>query len=112
MNQHQVETEVGMKEARTLEVALKALWDKARRASELILNLKEDNKALHQRVNQLEQQVSAMKAELVNKEAEIGHLREEQALLRSNGNALFTKEEKEALQTKIKELIEKINSHL
>jgi hypothetical protein len=39
-------------------------------------------------------------------------LKQEALRLQSNGSDLLTKEEKEALKSRIKELITKINSHL
>jgi phosphoglycolate phosphatase-like HAD superfamily hydrolase len=94
-------------DARSLEAGLKALWDRARRAAELIGQLREDKRALAARVTALEGEVRALRDEMAKRE---------QAHERDNGEArarAFTNgEEWDALAAKVKELLAKLDSYL
>lgn len=100
------------KDIKTLETSLEALWDKARRVSEVLVQLKETNGVLQRKVEDFEIVELSLKQELVAKERELERLRQEALRLQSNGSNILTKEEKEALKARIKDLIGKINSHL
>ncbi len=100
------------KEIKTLESSLEALWDKARRVSEALTQIRETNGELLRRVEDLESSGERLKQELATKERELERLRQEALRLQSNGSNILTKEEKEALKARIKDLIGKINSHL
>ena len=111
-DQH-VEAEViSGKEIKTLESSLEALWEKARRVSESLVQLKESNASLQKKVEDLETLERGLKQELVGKERELERLRQEALRIQSNGSNILTKEEKEALKARIKDLIIRINSHL
>ncbi len=113
MPDQQVEAEITSgKDLRTIEVSLEALWDKARRVSEVLVQLKEANGVLQKRVESLESVEQSLKQELASKERELERLRQDALRLQSNGSNILTKEEKEALKARIKDLIGKINSHL
>jgi septal ring factor EnvC (AmiA/AmiB activator) len=100
------------KDMKTIETSLEALWDKARRVSEVLVQLKETNGVLQKKVEDLETVEQNLKQELAAKERELEHLRQDALRLQSNGSNILTKEEKEALKARIKDLIGKINSHL
>jgi len=100
------------KDIKTLETSLEALWDKARRVSEVLVQLKETNGVLQRKVEDFEVVEQNLKQELAVKERELERLRQEALRLQSNGSNILTKEEKEALKARIKDLIGKINSHL
>jgi septal ring factor EnvC (AmiA/AmiB activator) len=108
-----VEAEViSGKDIKTIETSLDALWDKARRVSEVLVQLKESNGVLHRKVEDLETVEQNLKQELAAKERELERLRQDALRVKSNGSNILTKEEKEALKARIKDLIGKINSHL
>ena len=100
------------KDIKMLETSLDALWDKARRVSEVLVQLRETNGVLQRRVEDFEIAEKNLKQELVEKELELERLRQDALRLQSNGSNILTKEEKEALKARIKDLIGKINSHL
>ncbi|MBM4161844.1 MAG: hypothetical protein FJ217_12210 [Ignavibacteria bacterium] len=100
------------KDIKTLEAALQTLWEKARMVSESLVRLNETNAALRRRVAELEGDEGRLKEELSSRERELERLRQEALRLQSNGSDTLTKEEKEALKARIKDLIAKINSHL
>jgi len=109
----QTEAEViSGKDTKTIESSLEALWDKARRVSEVLVQLKETNGVLQKKVEDLESVEQNLKQELAAKERELERLRQDALRLQSNGSNILTKEEKEALKARIKDLIVKINSHL
>jgi len=111
-DQH-VEAEVmSGKDIKSLESSLEALWEKARRVSDVLVQLKESNAALQKKVEDLESVERGLKQELSGKERELERLRQEALRLQSNGSNILTKEEKEALKARIKDLISRINSHL
>ena len=88
-----------------IESSLQKLWEKARRLSDVLLRLKEENQSLRRRLGELEEQERRMTKEMEGREQEI-------LKLQSNGTGMFTNEEKEALATKIRELIAKLNARL
>ena len=100
------------KDIKTIETSLEALWDKARRVSEVLVQLKESNSVLQRKVGDLEAVEQNLKQELALKDRELERLRQDALRLQSNGSNILTKEEKEALKARIKDLISKINSHL
>ena len=100
------------KDIKTIESSLEALWDKARRVSEVLVQLKETNGVLQKKVEDLESVEQNLKQELASKDRELERLRQDALRLQSNGSNILTKEEKEALKARIKDLIGKINSHL
>lgn len=113
MTEPQVESPVSdQKELRNLETSLQSLWEKARRVSETLLQMKESNQMLRGRVAELEQSERQLRETLMGKEKDLERLHHEVAKLQLNGSEAFTKEEKEALKAKIKEMIAKINARL
>jgi len=100
------------KDLRQLEVSLQSLWEKARRVSDVIIQLKVENKELQSRISSLELKERRWTEELRQREQELEEVRMQLAHEQSNGSSLFTKEESEALKSRLKELIVKINSRL
>ena len=100
------------KDIKTIETSLEALWDKARRVSEVLVQLKESNSVLQRKVTDLEAVEQNLKQELALKDRELERLRQDALRLQSNGSNILTKEEKEALKARIKDLVTKISSHL
>ena len=106
MQELQVEPDItGGRDVQHMEASLQKLWEKAKQLSELLLRLKEENKVLRRRVEELERKEQQTARDLNGKEQEL--LR-----LQSNGSGVFTHEEKEALVLRIKDLIAKINARL
>lgn len=93
------------KEIGQVESSLQKLWEKARRLSEILLHLKEENQSLRRRLDEVELKERRLTGELEGREQEI-------LKLQSNGTGMFTHEEKEALVNKIRDLIAKLNARL
>jgi predicted nucleic acid-binding Zn-ribbon protein len=100
------------KDLRQLEESLQSLWEKARRVSDVLLRLKAENKELQNKFSSLELKERRWAEELRQREREIEEVRAQLAHAQSNGRSLFSKEESEALKSRLKELIVKINSRL
>lgn len=114
MNDRPADTDLGLvKEARPLDEALRALWQRVRLASELISKLRQEKSDLLAKLNDFEDEVSSYRGQLSRYEDEVRRLKAEQAQYRSgDGAGNFSPEEREALKIRIRELIAKINSHL
>ncbi len=111
-DQHTEAEVISGKDIKTIESSLEALWGKARRVSEVLVQLKETNGVLQRKVEDLEAVAQNLKQELTARDRELERLRQDALRLQSNGSNILTKEEKEALKARIKDLIGKINSHL
>jgi predicted nucleic acid-binding Zn-ribbon protein len=96
-------------DVKTIEVWLKGLWDRARKASELITRLRDERAELHGRVAMLEQDLARVKDEL-SKQQELvqslssDHKQEERSIL-ANG-------EREVLSSKVRELLAKLDEYI
>ena len=96
-----------------IEDVLKAFWDKARAASELIARLREEKHILTEKQAGLESQVQKLLSEINIKDQEIKRLKAEHSeLMNLAGEETFSVQEKDALKERVRELIAKINSHL
>jgi septal ring factor EnvC (AmiA/AmiB activator) len=93
------------KEIDQVESSLQKLWEKARRLSDILLRLNEENQSLRRRLEEVELKERRLTGELEGREQEI-------LKLQSNGTGMFTHEEKEALVNKIRDLISKLNARL
>jgi peptidoglycan hydrolase CwlO-like protein len=100
------------KDLRQLEESLQSLWEKARLVSDQILRLKTENKELHSRLSSLEEKERRWAEEIRQREQVIQEVRAQLAHAQSNGSSLFSKEESEAVKSRLKELISKINSRV
>ena len=100
------------KDLRQLEESLQSLWEKARLVSDLLLRLKAENKELKSKLSSLEVKERRWAEEIRQCEQESEEVRAQLAHAQSNGKSLFSKEESEALKSRLKELIVKINSRL
>jgi DNA repair exonuclease SbcCD ATPase subunit len=108
-----IDTEMTDKKGlKRLEDALQALWDKARRVSDVLLQLKAENKELQSRILGLELKERRSMEELQHREHDLNEIRTQLEQTQSNGSSLFSKEESEVIKSRLKELINKINSRV
>lgn len=115
MDQEDLEMEVkSYSDSLPLEPALKHLWERVRAVADRVSQLQEENNAFRNRVEELEREVARLHSELVQREQETKRMKQEHAHLTGplGDNNFLKPEEREALKTRIKELIAKINSHL
>ena len=101
------------KDETTLDEMLKSVWDKVRLATHLISQLRDEKRVIASRAEDFEHQVTSLRAEIQTKDHEMKRLRAEHAqLVNANGQQSFRDEEKEAIKSRIRDLISKINSYL
>ena len=115
MDQYFSETdEITMpKDVTALDEALKSVWDKVRMATQLISQLRDEKRIAASRTEDLERQVTSLRAEIQARDQEIKRLRAEHSqLVNANGQQSFSEEEKGAIKDRIRDLISKINSYL
>jgi chromosome segregation ATPase len=97
----------------SLEDTLRAMWEKARAAAELISQLRSDRQVLGERVSELQKEVASLRSELQGREQELKRVRGENLqLLNGNNHELLSAEEKEHIKNRIRELLAKLNSYL
>lgn len=97
-----------------IDESIKVLWDKIRSTSLLITQLREENRGLVTRVEELSAEVASLREELGKREQELRKLRTDHAayVTASATASEFTPEERESIKARMRELISKINSHL
>ena len=96
-------------DVKTVEGGLKVLWDRVKRASETIAQLREEKASLTARGEQLQMEINTLQGEIARKDELVRTLT---ALQRAPGQALVANEEREAIALRVKELLAKLNSYL
>jgi hypothetical protein len=91
-----------------LESGLRGLWDRVKRAGELIAALREENAQLHVRAEQLERELRRVQVELQKKD----HALLETEAGRAAGDAVLSNGEREALIVRVRELLTRIEGYL
>jgi chromosome segregation ATPase len=96
-------------DVRSVENALKALWERVRKAGDLIQQLREERQALLTQVEQLRTEMQHLQNELSRKEQilELMPSSREGGAARAFGNG-----EREALAQKVKDLLARIDAYL
>ena len=99
-------------EGRAIDASLKTLWEKARHAADAIAKLREENRELQVRVEELNRQLHRVQQDLARKDQIISHQSSELAGIASKRPALFDDGERELLAEKVKDLLAKIDAYL
>jgi peptidoglycan hydrolase CwlO-like protein len=95
-----------------IENALKAFWEKAHTASDLLSAYRAEIHSYRERQSLIEKELQSLRSDVQSKDQEIKRLRAEHAQLAGSQNTGFTSEEREHLKNRIKDLLSKLNSHL
>jgi chromosome segregation ATPase len=98
-------------ELRAVEAGLKGLWERARRASEAVRDLREEKRILQGRVEELEREVGRLTQDLRRKEEAL-HLVESAAGADTKRGTFLGDGEREALAQRIKTLLVKLDAYL
>ena len=114
MNQFPVEMETNTsRDGNLIEGAFKAVWEKARAASDLIRQLREEKRGLSQRIVELEIELQKLQSASGKQDQELRSLKAEHAqLVNASDDNVLSADEKERLKSKVRDLIAKINSYL
>jgi predicted nucleic acid-binding Zn-ribbon protein len=90
-----------------IETQIQTLWDKAKRAGELIARLREEKRALQKQNEFLEQELAKLRSELVARNAQLASAARE-----VKSAEIFSNGEREELSAKVKQLLAKIDAYL
>jgi uncharacterized coiled-coil DUF342 family protein len=95
-------------DGRSVESALKTLWERVQGAGDLIQQLREERQALLSQVDQLRAEVQHLQQDLSRKE----QLMKTMTVSQGQAGAAFANGEREALARKVKDLLAKIDAYL
>jgi chromosome segregation ATPase len=97
-------------EAKPVDVWLKSLWDRAKKAAELIARLRQEKAELESRVATMEDELGRLRQESARNEEQI------RTLTAAHGEAadhsLITNGEKEMLTARVKELLARLEGYV
>ncbi len=98
-------------DARAIENGLKALWERARRAAEVIVQLREEKRMLQARIEQLERELHEVRRDLSAQEQLKGSApgNGDAGAERAGG---FAHDEKEILAGRVRELLSRLAAYL
>ena len=96
----------------SVENALSALWEKAREASYVISTLRDDKKKLQLRIEELQDEISLIKNELLDRQSQFDELKREHLEVNKDSASVINGHEKQELKTKISSLVMKIDQYL
>ena len=94
---------------KAVEAGLKSLWERVKRAGELINQLRDERSALLARVGTLESEVLRLRQELQKKEDAIKNGR---GAMEAHQNVMFSNGDREALTARVRELLAKLEAYL
>lgn len=113
MEQHPVDTSVlTSTELKSLEDGLKSLWERVRSAGEMIVRLREERVSLHARIQELETQVHGLDRELLKKDNQLKEVTAQKAVVETKEGFMMANGEREALASKVKDLLARIDAYL
>ena len=113
MDQHSTTTHTTVPRAlQGVEAGLSRLWEKARRAGELIAQLRAEKADLDLKVEQLEGEITQLKEQLAMKEELVRTMSEKQSLAEATEGGIMVDGDREALSAKVKELLARIDGYL
>ena len=95
-------------DGRSVETALKTLWERVQGAGNLIQQLREERQALLSQVDQLRAEVQQLQQDLSRKE----QLMKTMTVSQGHAGAVFANGEREALARRVKDLLAKIDAYL
>ena len=95
-------------DGRSVESALKTLWERVQGAGNLIQQLREERQALLSQVDQLRAEVQHLQQDLSRKE----QLMKTMTVSQGQSGAVFTNGEREVLARRVKDLLAKIDAYL
>ena len=99
-------------ELEALEESLRALWERAQLAAETITQLRNEKKALHHRVHELEDRLRRAEQELRDAQEQLKTQPPAQALPESEQAPVFGNGEREALAGRVRDLLAKLDAYL
>jgi len=98
---------------RAVDQALKGLWERVRRAGDIIQQLREERRALLSQVEQLRGDMQHLQEELGRKDQMLRKAQSERAVPATATDAVsLSNGDREAMTRKVKELLQKLDAYL
>ena len=111
MDQNTAEvTHIPQADTKAIDAWLKNLWDRAKKAAELISRLREERAELQTRVASMEEELGRLKQELARGEEAIRTLTVGRA--KDGDHPVFSNGEREQLSARVRDLLTKIDGYL
>jgi len=95
----------------TLDASLNALWERARSAVDLIFRLREENRALTERVRDLEQRLHSMQQQVREVQEQL-KAQPIQPVNRDSPPSLLNNGDRDVLRGRVKEILAKLDAYL
>jgi len=95
-----------------VEAALRGLWDRTRKAGELIAELRGENTSLRALVEGLRKDLEGLKHEVARKDEAIARLQAERAGEEAQRGAVLPNGERDALAARVRDLITRLDAYL
>jgi septal ring factor EnvC (AmiA/AmiB activator) len=95
-----------------VEAALRGLWDRTRKAGELIAELRGENVTLRAQVEGLRKDLEGLKHEIARKEEAFVRLQAQRAGEEAQRGAVLANGERDALAARVRELIARLEAYL
>lgn len=96
-----------------MDQALKGLWERVRRAGDIIQQLREERRALLSQVEQLRGDMQQLQEELARKDQMLRKAQSERAVPAAASEAVsLSNGDREAMARKVKELLHKLDAYL
>lgn len=96
-------------DTKAIDVWLKGLWDRAKKAAELISRLREEKAELQARVNTLEEELSRLRGDLTKSEEMLRAVSSDRA---DPDQSFLSNGEREQLSAKVKDLLAKLEAYI
>jgi len=96
----------------SLEEGLQMLWERVRLAGEAVIRLKDERKSLQTHVTALEEQSRKLQAELQKKDEQLRALGAAQQQLQERGTGFLSNGEREAMETRLRDLLSRLEAYL
>lgn len=113
MEQQQTETGTGLaNDLRPIETGLKALWERARKTSEVIHTLREERKLLLAKVDDLLRENQRLQQDVVRKDQLLKSVTASAQEVAAKKTGIFPDGEREVMVARVKTLLAKLDSYL
>ena len=100
-------------DVRAVEHALKGLWERVRRAGDIIQQLREERRALLSQVEQLRGDVQHLQEELTHKDQLLRKAQSERAVpATATESVSLSNGDRDLMARKVKELLQKLDAYL
>jgi chromosome segregation ATPase len=96
-------------DTKAIDLWLKGLWDRAKKAAEVISRLREEKAELQARVNTLEEELSRLRSDLDRSEEQLRSVSSDHQI---TDQTFLSNGEREQLSVKVKDLLAKLDAYI